>query len=123
MQVGNSAKLCDDSEFAYGFPRFYPLRPLWSKLIKSLIHTPTCKSYEVLDMQIPNMLILKSCQQLRQIPEVSKKYKTQFFGLFLCLNTDKVIYIYIYIYIYFGNRLKQKNLGISSRFKSLFVIK
>lgn len=34
MQVGISAKLCDDSEFAYGFPRFYPLRPLWSKLIK-----------------------------------------------------------------------------------------
>ena len=76
-------------------------------------------------MQIPNMLILKSCQQLRQIPEVSKKYKTQFFGLFFCLNTDKVIYIYIYIYtyIYIGYRLKQKNLGTSSRFKSLFVIK
>ena len=78
-------------------------------------------------MQIPNMLILKSCQQLRQIPEVSKKYKTQFFGLFLCLNTDKVIYIYIYlyiyIYIYIGCRLKQKNLGTSSRFKSLFVIR
>ena len=74
-------------------------------------------------MQIPNMLILKSCQQLRQIPEVSKKYKTQFFGLFLCFNTDKVIYIYIYTYIYIGYRLKQKNLGTSSRFKSLFVIK